>query len=229
MNIDLTRPPLPPLHSALWDRKEQDRRRERCPADEAALMVTTLDTWKRINRVQSHRSTRRGAAGIIEATSGLGSKQKGGGTAPECPPVPEEWFTPFMEGYDGTNPAAQIECNGTETTCILDTGAGCNLIGTDTLREIMPDYKRHMTPTKTRARDVRDKPVPLLGTIRVDLKLGGQNPLQADLEVVENKDLLIIGNPLLYDQDITIVTREGFGTRNAIPMTPRQRNTPHRL
>ena len=228
VNTNLTRPQLSPHRTPLWDRKEASRRREPCPLDTAALVATALDTrdtWNQINRVRSHRTTRSGAAGIIESTCGLGGKAQISKNQPKGWEEPDTWFTRFIEGYDGSNPAAQIECNGTETTCVLDTGAGCNLIGTDTLNELIPDYKRHMRPTKTRARDVRDKPVPLLGTIRVDLKLGGQNLIETEMEIVQDKDLLIIGNPLLYEHDLLIVAREGFGTRNAIPSTPKARNT----
>ena len=198
VNTSLTRPPNSRTRTAIWERRDADRRREPCPADKDALMKSTLETWAQINRVHSDCTTRTGAAGTIEANSGWGSRLQY--TKPDAGQGGdrEEWFTPFIEGYDGTNPAAVIECNGTTTTCVLDTGAACNLIGTETLEELMPNYRHLLQPTKTRARDVRDRPVPLAGIIKMNLKLGGTQQIQTEMEVVAGKDLLIIGNPLLY-------------------------------
>ena len=217
VNPTLTRPRLPEPRSALRDRPDHHRRREPCPADKDALHKSTLETWTQINRIPSHRTTRRGAAATIEATSGFGGRPEKSEDASEEWEQEKEWFTPFIEGYDGTNPAAYIECDGQPTACVLDTGAGCNLIGTETLKELMPHYKETMKPTKTRARDVRDKPVHLAGAVTMTVKLGGSKRIQVELEVVPDTDLLIIGNPLLYEEDLVIVAREGFGTRKALP------------
>ena len=226
VNTSLTRPPPNSrTRTAVWERSVADRRREPCPADKDALMRSTLETWAQINRVHSHRTTRTGAAGAIESNSGWGRRAQCTETDVGQGGDREEWFTPFIEGYDGTNPAAIVECNGTTTTCVLDTGAGCNLIGTETLEELMPEYRHLLQPTKTRARDVRDRPVPLAGIIKMSLRLGGTRQIQTEMEVVAGKDLLIIGNPLLYQEDLTIVAREGFGTRRAVPTHPKVRST----
>ena len=182
-----------------------------------------------INRLRSHTSTRSGAAGIIEATAGIGQRPVQKETAPkEKEPKSEnnEWFAPFLEGYDGVNPALKIKCNGKTTTCVLDTGAGCNLIGTDTLTEIYPNFRATMRTTSTKARDVRNRPVPLAGKIELEILLGGNTPKRVTMEVVQDQDMLILGNPLLYDMDLVIIAREGLGTRAALPPGGARKRTP---
>ena len=220
VNTGLTRPEARPRHLALKDRHATDRRREHCPADKIAITNTTSETIINLNRLRGHTSTRTGRGGIIEATMGFGRRphpQRGPPDETAGPGKAAGWFLPFMEGYDGTDPAVALHCNGVPTSCVLDTGAGCNLVGTDALAELMPDYRDHMTPTHTRARDVRDLPVPLAGKVRLSLQLGETTKIETTFEVVEDKDLLILGNPFLYDQDLVIIAREGFGTRSALP------------
>ena len=193
-------------------------------------MVTTAnETMVNINRIRGHTSTRSGTAGIVESTMGIGQRQQR--IVHEPPPDDtttdeDEWFTPFLEGYDGVNPALTIKCDGKQTSCVLDTGAGCNLIGTETLKEICPDFHKRLRPTTTRARDVRNIPVPLKGRIDMELQLGGRTTVRATMEVVQDQDMLIIGNPLLYELDLIIIAREGLGTRSALPPNGRRNRTP---
>ena len=205
------------------------RTREACPADKIRLTTTATETVTNINRLRSHWSTRTGAAGIVESTTGIGQRptqEKASPAKEETAPDNNGWFTPFLEGYDGVNPAINIKCNGNTTTCVLDTGAGCNLIGTDTLQELCPSFHNKLRPTNTKARDVRNKPVPLAGKIELEVILGGNNPKTVTMEVVQDQDMLIIGNPLLYDEDLIIIAREGLGTRTAIPSGGVRKRTP---
>ena len=193
------------------------------------MVTTTNETMININRIRGQTSTRTGAAGIVETTMGIG--QRPPQAKPELPPDEtthdeDEWFTPFLEGYDGVNPALTIKCNDKQTSCVLDTGAGCNLIGTETLKEICPDFIGRLRPTTTRARDVRNKPVPLKGRIDMELQLGGKTTVRTTMEVVHDQDMLIIGNPLLYELDLIIIAREGLGTRSALPPNKRRNKTP---
>ena len=205
------------------------RTREPCPADKIRLATTTTETTTNINRLRSHTSTRSGAAAIVEATTGIGQRPIREEPIPKdykASPDDDGWFTPFLEGYDGVNPALRIKCNGKTTTCVLDTGAGCNLIGTDTLHEICPNFHDNMRTTTTRARDVRNKPVPLAGKIELEVVLGGNNPKRVMMEVVQDQDMLILGNPLLYEEDLVIIAREGLGTRTALPSGGVRKRTP---
>ena len=164
--------PGPPTPHTSRGTGPNKRAREQCPADKIRLATTTTETTANINRLRSHTSTRSGAAGIIETTTGIGQRPVQEEVAPtkkEDNPNDNGWFTPFLEGYDGVNPALRIKCNGKTTTCVLDTGAGCNLIGTDTLRDICPNFHTEMRTTTTRARDVRNKPVPLAGKIELEV------------------------------------------------------------
>ena len=227
------RPKPPGPHTPRGDRsRKTNRDRELCPVDRkmldlgphqrikgldmAKISQASEDTITNLNRLRSHKTSRRGAAAAVEATTGLGSKPTNGTPQPTQQDETEGWFTSFLEGYDGEDPAIRLLCNGKPTTGVLDTGAGCNLIGTETLAEVMPDYEPHIRPTTTRARDVRNREVPLRGRIQISLCLGGHTTTEVPMEVVQDQDLLIIGNPLLYQQDLVIVAREGVGTRSAI-------------
>ena len=195
-------------------------------------MITAVNqTQEQLNYINVRPSTQTGARGVLEATEGIGSKINN--TMPtqanRVDSNPSTWFTRFTDEYNGTNPTFHMTIEKTTWRCLLDTGASVNLIGHKTLNEILPNAKRKMTPTTTKAQDVQGNKVPLSGAITLPVQFGNTNH-NLHFEVVSNSDTLILGNPYIYKEDLIIVGREGFGSRQAIPPPgKRPRDTTHKI
>ena len=177
------------------------------------IPIPKSDTFYRLNNIRTHTKTRDRHNGSLEATEGLGSipQQQPQETQEKEPGT--HWFVPFLDEYEGSNPLFAITHKRTVYHCILDTGAGVNLMGAETAHKMMPDYKKRLTPTTTEARNVSGKKVPLLGKLKINLSFGGQEHKDMIFEITSEGNTLIIGNPFLFDNDVHISVRHGFGTR----------------
>ena len=168
------------------------------------------DWTARINRIMDKATTRKGIHGIIEATEGIG-----GVTTPtyhEGKARLNEWFAPFVEEYDGKNPVIITELEGERIKALLDTGAQVHIIGNITLRNLLGHFSPLLQSTRTTATDVKGRPVPILGTATLEVTIGGSSR-NLIFEVIEGADTLIIGNKILYEEDLVLIGRRGIGTR----------------
>ena len=99
--------------------------------------------------------------------------------------------------------------NNRDVRIFLGTGSSINLITTNTLRKIMSGFKvvelltfslRGVTGNKLKAR----------GHIKLYVFLDGINVFETDTVVIYQSVFpdLLIGFPIMYEQDISIITRE---------------------
>ena len=189
------------------DRRTQERKgaryRELCPSD--AIAISTLD---QLNRVMARPTSRSGHQGIIEATQGIGGEEQ----LPTTEQDSREWFQQFVPEYKGRNPVFVGKFNGYPAKALLDTGAQVHIIGDITMNNLMGNYSPLLKSSRTSATDVKGRPVPILGTttLKVDL---GTSTRELKFEVIEGANTIIIGNKILYDEDLVLIGREGFGTR----------------
>ena len=197
----------------------KQRHRDHAPSTINAHMIDIMATTRRamLNRINIQPNTRHGRQAILESSQGIGSKQdeRNTNTATITINNTDKWFAPFIDEYIGCNPIFKMTINNKELRCLLDTGAGVNLIGSTTLGNIMPEYRSRMTQTITKARDVQKKPVKLEGKILLTTKFGGKTH-NIEFEIITNTNTLILGNKYIYDMDALILGREGFGSRNNI-------------
>ena len=164
----------------------------------------------RINRILDTATTRRGVHGIIEATEGIGGlpiQQTTNGISRL-----KDWFVPFVDEYDGKNPVLITKLEGERIKALLDTGAQVHIIGNITLKNLLGNFSPLLRSTRTTATDVKGRPVPILGTTTLEIDLGG-SVRNLVFEVIEGADTLIIGNKILYDEDLVLIGRRGLGTR----------------
>ena len=164
----------------------------------------------KLNRITEEATSRSGIHGRIEAQEGIGGSPDYGN--PEEPKHTKEWFVPFTEEYNGKNPIVIAELENKKVRALLDTGAQVHIIGNLTLYNILGDFFPLLRSTRTTATDVKGRPVPILGTITMEVKLG-KSARSMVFEVIEGADTLIIGNQLLYDEDLVLIGRRGIGTR----------------
>lgn len=197
-------------------------KREKCPGDITLGLIKNnevTETMKNLNRIQLSRKTRSGPVGCLEDSEGIGSIP-GDNSIPQTQTQgTENWFVHFIDEYDGTNPIFNVFYKDGKYDCILDTGAGVNLVGDKTLANMIPQYHDVKVPTNTKARSVTGKGIPLEGKISMDLHFGGKVHKNMVFEITKDSDTFIIGNPFLYEQDLVILPRIGFGTR--IPHIPK--------
>lgn len=205
------------------DKTRPNQPRERCPEGIVTLQPET--TLQKLNRIMAtiplggRRQTIWSKRRHKPNNNNIEPKQEDAGT----------WFTPFTNDYNGKTPIFRVELKGRTKNCLLDTGAGVNLIGGKTLQTVWPEYKRHLKPTKTRACDVREQPLTLEGKVDLELRFGDK-PHIMTFEVISHADTLILGNPFLYNRDLVVIAREGFGTRDAVPpITRRPRPTKYKV
>ena len=164
----------------------------------------------KLNRIMEEATSRSGIHGRIEAQEGMGGNPEHDTT--EEPKHTKEWFVPFAEEYDGKNPVIIAELENKKVRALLDTGAQVHIIGNITLYNIMGDFSPLLRSTRTTATDVKGRPVPILGKITMEIKLG-RSARNVVFEVIDGADTLIIGNQILYDEDLVLIGRRGIGTR----------------
>jgi transposase InsO family protein len=196
-------------------------------------MEYVLNTLDKLNRVTTDTTTRTGRHAILEATEGIGgnptqaadhSQPKPEHPQPATSPTPRglenKWFANFVDEYRGRNPVFHMKMgrsgNNTLRT-LLDTGAACNLIGEETLKNTGIIHTIH--PTNRKASDVRGRPVELTGITTLECHIGGTR-FDIEFEIIKGGDVLILGNEFVYNNDLVIIARSGFGTRNFLPATP---------
>lgn len=164
----------------------------------------------RINRVTDTATTRSGFHGIIEATEGIGGLQRL--ISERGPQENKEWFAPFVKEYNGKNPVIITKLEGEKIKALLDTGAQVHIIGNITLQNLLGHFSPLLRSTRTTATDVKGRPVPILGTITLEVNIGG-SVRNLIFEVIEGADTLIIGNKILYEEDLVLIGRRGIGTK----------------
>ena len=187
----------------------------------------TNDTLIKINRIRSHHKTRQGHNACLEAAEGLGTENYTNTNKPDNDKPQTKWFAYFIDEYRGLNPIFEVEHKNRSYQCILDTGAGVNLIGADTVKIMIPTFGNIMKTTMTQAKDVNGKKVHLIGKINLTLNFGGTTHTNIPFEISKEGTTMILGNPFLYKNDITIKTRQGFG--NATPNQPSRTPKPTNL
>ena len=184
--------------------------------------IRTLTNLANLNRVTCRKTTRSGIHKIIEATSGIGGTPEH--TTRTQHQHQEDWFAPFVKGYSGRNPVFICKVEGTKIRALLDTGAQVHIIGNKTLEHLVGDYSPLLRSSRTKATDVKGRPVPILGTTQLQVAIKG-SIRTLNFEVIEGADTLIIGNQLLYDEDLIVVARDGFGTRAEFKSSLHRRGT----
>lgn len=199
--------------------------RETCPEDAIRVMEDTMETLEKLNRVTTEATTRTGRHAILEATEGIGGNttqtphkgNKGEGSQEPETHKDNKWFVNFVDEYQGKNPIFHMEVGRQKMLrALLDTGAACNLIGEKTLKNMGNTHT--ITPTNRNARDVKGRPVELIGVTQLECKIGNTT-FKIDFEIIKDGDTLIIGNKFIYDNDLVIIARSGFGTRYHLPAT----------
>ena len=123
----------------------------------------------------------------------------------------QPWFQPFTDDYIGVNATFFTQVNSIKLRCILDTGAGVNLISTTILGRAVKNYAEILQPTDTRAQNVEGKRLNLVGRITLTMSLGNTSHL-VTFEVTDEGSTMLLGNKFLYNNDVRIVSRKGFGT-----------------
>ena len=184
------------------------RKRESYPGYE---ITSREEMLAKINRIVESGTSRTGVRGIIEATTGIGGTQESGTTRGNT--AKQEWFVPFVEEYKGRNPVIIGELERRRVRALLDTGAQVHIIGNITLQNLLGDFSPLMRSTRTTATDVKGRPVPIMGTTILEVNLDGSTRNLA-FEVIEGADTLIIGNKILYDEDLVLIGRKGLGTKS---------------
>lgn len=162
----------------------------------------------RVNKILDNATTRKGVHGIIEAGEGIGGIPEMSTKAT----TKTEWFVPFVDEYRGRNPVLVVELERRKVKALLDTGAQVHIIGNITLENLMGDFSPLLRSTRTTATDVKGRPVPILGTTTLEVTMG-DSTRSLVFEVIEGADTLIIGNKILYDEDLVLIGRKGIGTR----------------
>ena len=189
------------------------RNREPCPGD---FEVRMLDVTTSGNSPTTHQTLQKLNA-IIQDT--CRKDQAWNTDKDKCDTVRNitgfkdaAWFVNFTDDYDGSNPIFRTTVGGKILRCILDTGAGINLVSANILKTAVPEYREKLEPTNTMARSVSGKKLELIGRIRLDMDFGGRRH-NIIYEVIDEGNTFILGNKFLYANDVKITCRKGFGNR----------------
>ena len=154
-------------------------------------------------------------------TQGINLVNQSLGNDRQIQPQANGWYQRFTDNYSGDNPTFSTYIHGTKLNCILDTGAGINLVSTAILKKIHPKYKDGLQHTTTKAQNVSGRKLTLLGQVTLNVKLGDTDH-QIIFEVTEEGNTILLGNKFLFDNKVTINCRDGFGTQTNVQGNHRQ-------